>query len=159
MSGNADDGAARRERIESEIVARTGIDDQMIERVVHTFYGRVRRDPLIGPVFNERVKDWDEHLAKLCDFWASVALMRGSYHGQPMVVHLPLPIDTPHFNRWLTLFAETVTELCPPTAAEHFLERAHRIADSLEMGISLKKGELKAPSLRPPETLRPGTER
>ena len=43
----------------------------------------------------------------LCAFWSSVALMSGRYHGQPMVAHLPLPIDTPHFDRWLEIFAET----------------------------------------------------
>jgi hemoglobin len=80
-------------------------------------------------------------------FWGSVALMTGTYHGQPMQKHLPLPVDGRHFDRWLELFAATARELCPPKAAEHFVERAYRIAESLELGIAtaqgvmLKKGE------------------
>jgi hemoglobin len=66
-----------------------------------------------------------------------------------MAVHLPLPIDTPHFNRWLGLFAATAHELCPPAAAAHFIERAHRIADSLELGIATQRGEIRSPPLRP----------
>jgi truncated hemoglobin YjbI len=53
-----------------------------------------------------------------------------------VVAHLPLPIDTPHFDRWLEIFAETAGIICPPSAAAHFLERAHRIANSLELGIA-----------------------
>jgi hypothetical protein len=44
-----------------EIVARTGIDESMIDRLARTFYERARIDPLIGPVFAERVHDWEAH--------------------------------------------------------------------------------------------------
>ncbi len=33
---------ARRDEMAAETVARTGIDDAMIERLVHAFYARVR---------------------------------------------------------------------------------------------------------------------
>ena len=85
----------------------------------------------------------------MCAFWSSVALMSGRYHGQPMVAHLPLPIDTPHFDRWLEIFAATARDVCPPPAAAHFLERAHRIADSLELGIAARKGEIRPKRARP----------
>jgi hemoglobin len=135
--------ALGRDVIVQDIVARTGIDEAMIERLVHGFYDRARRDPLIGPVFESRVHDWDAHLAQLCAFWSSVALMSGRYHGQPMAAHLPLPIDAPHFERWLALFAETAHALCPPAAAAHFLERARRIAGSLALGIAAHTGEIR----------------
>ena len=147
--------AQRRQGIVDDIVRRTGIDEAMIHRVVHSFYDRARADPLIGPIFDRQVHDWDAHLARMCEFWSSVALMSGRYHGQPMVVHLPLPIDTPHFNRWLELFAATAHEVCPPAAAAHFLERAHRIADSLEMGIAARKGEIRPRRPRPASTCPP----
>lgn len=144
-----------RNLIVRDIVDRTGIDDAMIERLVRTFYARARLDPLIGPIFAKAVKDWDEHIARLCAFWSSVALMSGRYHGQPMVAHLPLPIHSPHFDRWLELFAETAQEVCPPAAAAHFLERAHRIADSLEMGIAVQKDDLRPKRVRPASTMPP----
>jgi hemoglobin len=142
-----------RDLIIEDIVVRTGINQAMIERLVRSFYGRVRLDPLIGPIFEKKVRDWEGHLGRLCAFWSSVALMSGRYHGQPMVAHLPLPIDTLHFDRWLEIFAETAAEVCPPMAAAHFLERAHRIADSLELGIAFKKGEIGSKRARLASTL------
>jgi hemoglobin len=149
MSVNQDRDRTSRQLIIDDIVERTGIDDAMIENLVRTFYGRVRHDPLIGPVFESKVEDWEAHIGRLCTFWSSVALMSGRYHGQPMGMHLPLPIDTPHFDRWLEIFAETARDVCPPAAADHFLERAARIADSLELGIAAQKGEIRSKGTRP----------
>jgi hemoglobin len=140
-----DEGLDRRARLTREIMSATGIDEPMIERLVRTFYARVQRDPLIGPVFAARVSDWESHIVKLCAFWSSVALMSGRYHGQPMQKHAQLLIDGAHFDRWLALFEATATELCPPPAAAHFIERARRIADSLEIGIATQQGRLQAP--------------
>ena len=133
-------GAERREQITAEIVARTGITEAMIERLVHAFYAKVRNDPMIGPVFEARIGNWEPHLAQMCAFWSSVALMTGRYHGTPMVKHMKLPIDAAHFDRWLELFEATAHELCPPVAAVHFIERARRIAASLEMGVAGGQG-------------------
>lgn len=139
--------AERRALVARAIQAETGIDDALIERLVRTFYDRVRADPMLGPVFAERITDWEPHLQQMFDFWSSVALMSGRYHGAPMRKHLPLRVDGRHFDRWLALFEATARDLCSPKAAEHFIERARRIAESLEMGIAnvngimLMKGE------------------
>ena len=136
------DAAGRRAAIVEQIRAETGIDEAMIARLVDGFYDRVRADPLIGPVFNERIGDWGPHLEQMRLFWSSVALMSGAYHGRPMPKHLPLPVDARHFDRWLELFEATARDLCPPTAADHFIERARRIAESLELGIAGANGVL-----------------
>lgn len=149
MSIEAEPAESKRALIIDEIVARTGIDEAMIERLVRNFYRRVVDDPLLSPIFNERVHDWEAHIARMCAFWSSVALMSGRYHGQPMVAHLPLPVDTPHFERWLAIFAATVHDVCPAAAAAHFLERAQRIADSLELGIAARNGEIRPRRPRP----------
>jgi hemoglobin len=57
-----------------------------------------------------------------------------------MVKHLPLPVDAGHFDRWLGLFETAAGELCPPRAAAHFVERARRIAASLELGVASANG-------------------
>ena len=155
MRDDAQAGAASRDLIVADIVARTGINQAMIDRLVRAFYGRARRDPLIGAIFEARVLDWEAHFGRLSAFWSSVALMSGRYHGQPMAAHLPLAIDTPHFDRWLEIFAATARDVCPPAAAAHFLERAHRIADSLELGIAAQKGEIRAKRVRPAGTWAP----
>ena len=149
---------ARREAATARLRAETGIDEALIDTLVEGFYARVRNDALIGPIFAARVKDWGSHLQQMKLFWSSVALMSGAYHGRPMPKHLPLPVDARHFDRWLELFEATARDLCPPTAADHFIERARRIAESLELGIAGANGVLLAKGqryLRPTEAWAP----
>ncbi len=131
---------SRRAQATAEIVERTGIDEAMIQALVHRFYARVREDSLLGPIFEARIADWGPHLERMCAFWSSVALITGRYHGQPMRMHLPLPVDAEHFDRWLALFEEAAGEICPPAAAAHFMERARRVAESMELGIAGSQG-------------------
>jgi hemoglobin len=135
-------GAERRAQLTADISEKTGITEAMIERLVHGFYAKVRTDALLAPVFEARIRDWEPHLAQMCAFWSSVALMSGRYHGTPMVKHLPLLVDAAHFDRWLALFEQAAREICPPHAAAHFVERARRIAASLELGIAGGQGIL-----------------
>jgi hemoglobin len=112
------------------------IDEAMIERLVHGFCADVRQDELLGPIFAAQVKDWESHLQRLCAFWSSVLLKTGRYQGQPMLRHLPLPIDVRHFDRWLELFAAATQRYCDPQAAAQFGRIARRIAQSLEFGVA-----------------------
>lgn len=142
LLGAAMTHAERRARITAEITDKTGIDDALIERLVDAFYVKVRDDDLLGPVFEERIADWPAHLERMRAFWSSVALLTGHYHGSPMEKHQPLPVDARHFDRWLALFEQTASEICAAAAAEHFVERARRIAESLELGIAGHNGVL-----------------
>jgi hemoglobin len=63
---------ARRSAFAADVVARTGIDEEMIRNLVHSFYERVRSDAVLGPIFAARIKDWDPHLERMCAFWSSV---------------------------------------------------------------------------------------
>ncbi|WP_413990319.1 group III truncated hemoglobin [Labrys okinawensis] len=121
------------------------LSEAMIESLVHTFYGRVRQDELIGPIFNAKVADWDDHLAKLCAFWSSMVLRTGRYDGRPLRPHLMLPLEGRHFDRWLDLFERTAGEVLPREAALVFIDRARRIADSFEMSIGTQRGEIRPP--------------
>ena len=99
-----------------------GIDEAMIERLVRAFYERVRADEVLGPIFAARIDDWEPHLQRMFAFWSSVTLMSGRYLGRPMMKHLPLPVDSEHFDRWLALFGQTARAMCPPAAAAHFIK-------------------------------------
>ena len=46
---------ARRQAFTAEVMARTGITEAMIHRLVHTFYDRIRQDPMLAPVFEARI--------------------------------------------------------------------------------------------------------
>lgn len=126
-----------------------GVTEPIIHDLVHAFYARVREDDVLGPIFNGAIEDWDAHLEKLCAFWSSVTLMSGRYKGTPMKVHAELPgIVGAHFDRWLGLFRETAHDVCPPAAAALFIDRAERIAQSLELGIAVHRGQILSPGER-----------
>jgi hemoglobin len=118
------------------------LDEDLINAVVHGFYDAIRKDELIGPIFNGRIApaDWPHHLAKMCDFWSSTLLRTGRYDGRPMPPHLSIPeLGEEHFRRWLSLFRETVTRLCPPDIARIFMDRALRIAHSFRLAIAYNR--------------------
>jgi hemoglobin len=121
-----------------------------IVRLVDAFYDKVRRDGVLGPVFDPVVRDWDEHKATLVRFWSSVALGVREYRGNPMAAHRPLPIDDAHFGRWLGLWRATAREVLTPAQAELMYGHAMRIGASLRYGLGLDRSRprpLKLPIL------------
>jgi hemoglobin len=133
---------SRRAAYTEQMAADLGVDEALIARLVHGFYDDVRADPVLGPIFAERIADWGPHLVRMTDFWSSVMLMTGRYHGQPMVAHAPLPIDAAHFDRWLALFEAAARRLCAPAAADALIVMARRFAESLELGVAGQAGTL-----------------
>ena len=117
------------------------ITEQEISNLVDRFYGKVRLDPDIGPIFNAIVGDWPHHLATIKDFWSTVLLTTGRYKGDPMMTHLQLPLDLDHFERWLTLFSETATEVLPPHHATTVIAKSQRIAQNFKAGIAFQQSE------------------
>lgn len=122
-----------------------------VGELVSRFYGRVRTDPLLAPVFSKTLGEtdaaWSAHLTRLTDFWSSVMQGSGRYHGDPFSAHLRLPDLTPAmFDRWLHLFHATCQEVLPPDQAAAFGSRAERIALSLRMGLFERLPARKTPS-------------
>jgi hemoglobin len=113
------------------------VDRAFIGRVVRAFYGRVRRDARLGPIFERHVADdWEPHLEKMTDFWCSVILKTGTYQGRPVPAHLKLKeVVKSDFAIWLGLFRETARDLCEPDVAAVFIDRAERIAKSLSLAM------------------------
>jgi hemoglobin len=114
---------------------------------VHTFYDRVGADEVLGPIFEAQLNGrWDAHLDTMVDFWSSVALPTGRYAGKPHVAHSGLGLEHSHFEQWLELFEVTVSELCDANVATFFVDRAHRIADSLQIGLNIGPKALHLPA-------------
>jgi hemoglobin len=115
-----------------------GIDEAYISLLVDEFYRRVRRDTMLGPIFDQAIGDrWDHHLPRMKSFWASVALNAGTYSGQPVPTHKKLTsVQKTHFEHWLALFRSTLDDTAPtPGAIDYFMERAERIAESLQLAM------------------------
>ncbi|MDT9600576.1 group III truncated hemoglobin [Sphingosinicella rhizophila] len=123
-----------------------GIGEEALEALVDAFYAKVRRDPLIGPVFDHAIQDWPEHLEKLQAFWSSVMLTSGRYKGRPVPAHVKHAdaISDASFERWLALWKETTEELLDAESAAALQDRAARIAESLSLGIAFNRDPAKA---------------
>jgi hemoglobin len=119
----------------------TGLDEATLERLIRAFYATARTDPVIGTLF-DGVDDWEHHIATITEFWSSVALMTGTYHGQPMARHVKLPLQPEHFSRWLTLFEQAARATCTKEGADLLMEKARRIAQSLQLGVAVRRGAL-----------------
>ena len=114
--------------------------EEEITRLVHEFYAKVRRDEVLGPIFNTQVEDWDHHLAKLADFWSSVLLRTGRFTGAPMPKHAALPgLSADLFHRWLALFREAASAQPNQALGQSAYAMAQRIAQSLWFGYQMSR--------------------
>jgi len=83
-----------------------------IRLLVDTFYGKVRENPLIGPIFDGVIGDrWPVHLEKMYRFWQTVLFGEHTYYGAPFPPHAQLPVDRQHFDTWLGLWHDTLDQL------------------------------------------------
>lgn len=139
--------ASARPEMTAAIISETGLDEEVLRALVHRFYAHVRADSVLGQIFEARISDWGSHLERMVDFWSSVALMTGRYHGRPVPAHIPLALDSAHFERWLALFRATAREVCTPAGATHVILRAERIARSLRIAVARAQAASDAPSL------------
>ncbi|MDF1814731.1 MAG: group III truncated hemoglobin [Verrucomicrobiales bacterium] len=112
-----------------------------INRLVHDFYGRVRADDLLGPVFDDIAGvDWDTHIPKIADFWETALFRTGNYKGNPLRPHLLLSLQTTmdreKFQRWLELFFETVDSHFQGENAGHIKRIAADMAEVMQARIA-----------------------
>ncbi len=107
-----------------------------IKLLVNSFYDKVKADKLLGPVFNERIKDrWPEHLDKMYRFWQTVLLGDHTYYGSPFPPHAQLPVSHEHFVKWMELFTATADDLFAGEKAAEAKWRAAKMAEMFEIKI------------------------
>ncbi|MDI1239836.1 MAG: group III truncated hemoglobin [Polaromonas sp.] len=112
--------------------------DDEVSELVRTFYENVRKDNLLGPIFQRHVANWDEHLPKMVDFWSSALRGTARFRGAPMPKHAALPgLSAALFRHWLTLFRRTTDGLPNRAMAERANDLATRIAQSLWYGYQM----------------------
>lgn len=107
-----------------------------VKKLVDAFYGKVRENNLLAPVFNERIKDrWPEHLEKMYTFWQTILLEERTYFGSPFPPHAKLPVEHAHFEEWMKLFTQTIDELFIGEKAKEAKWRAGKMAEMFEYKI------------------------
>jgi hemoglobin len=100
---------------------------------VDAFYAKMPSDDLVGKVFMEVMKvDFSKHLPKMYDFWEMLLFQGTAYQGAPMRPHIQInqihPITPAHFERWLSMFRETLRDLFEGPKTEEAIAKAENIA-------------------------------
>lgn len=111
-----------------------------IELLIDTFYSKVKEDDLIGVFFTEVIKlDWDEHIPTICDFWESTLFGTAEYNRNPMIKHIELndkkELTEAHFNRWLSIWEDTIRNNFEGKKADETIKRASQIAKVMQFKI------------------------
>ena len=100
-----------------------------IQLMVNTFYERIQKNEVIGPIFEEKVHcRWPEHLEKMVRFWQTILLGEHTYNGTPFPPHARMPIDESHFIIWVKTFTTTVDDLFLGDVAEEAKKRGTLMA-------------------------------
>jgi hemoglobin len=100
-----------------------------IRLLVDTFYGRIRENELLGPIFNGTIGErWPEHLEKMYRFWQTILLEEHTYMGTPFPPHAQMPIGADHFEAWLSTWHDTVDGLFSGTRANDAKWRGNKMA-------------------------------
>ena len=124
----------------------TNIED--IKLMVDTFYSNVRKDELIGSIFDEKIGDrWPEHLEKMYRFWQTILLEEHTYSGSPFPPHKQLPVEKKHFTRWMQIFTNTIDGLFTGPLAEEAKLRGQSMAEIFSHKIEYFRHEAKHPLL------------
>lgn len=110
--------------------------------LVTTFYDKVRKDDLLGPIFNGIIEDWDHHLQHLTTFWCNqLFIEKGTYRGDPIAIHKKVDdfaknkIDAHHFGQWLNLWVQTIDELFVGDNAFILKNRARKMSTHIHLSI------------------------
>ena len=112
-----------------------------VSRLVHTFYGKIRQHPVLGPIFEDIITDWDSHFELLTDFWESQLFPLKKYGGNPITAHLKVDekmrgsLTMDHFGQWINLWTATLDELFKGETAWIAKNRARKISTMLFLKI------------------------
>jgi len=111
---------------------------KQVKKLVDKFYEKVNADELLSPVFNKEAKvNWEKHLPKMYQFWGTQLIGTADYTGRPFPPHAELHIKKEHFERWISLFLETVNENFTGEVAETAKGKAKNIATIFQHKLGL----------------------
>ena len=109
--------------------------------LVTTFYEKVRKNELLGPIFNSVIKDWEKHLEHLTDFWESNLFFKKTFQGDPVGKHVEVDkahdggINEIHFGVWLNIWYETIDQMFEGEIAQIAKNRARNMSTFFHLKI------------------------
>ena len=110
--------------------------------LMDAFYSKMLKDEEIGYIFTEVAQlDLEKHLPSLTNFWENMLLQPNGYKKNVMDIHLQLnekeKLMPQHFERWLFLLKETVTENFQGEKADRMLNGSKNIAAMMQYKMDL----------------------
>lgn len=109
--------------------------------LVTAFYKEIRKDEILGPIFNNSIKDWEHHLQLITNFWETSLLGIKTYKGDPFITHQKVDKNTNntitmlHFGIWLNLWSETVDTYFKGEIANMAKRRARKMSSFMFIKI------------------------
>jgi hemoglobin len=123
-------------KVKADIIARKDV-----KHLVVSFYQKVRKDKVLGPIFNQVIVEWEAHFELLTDFWETQLFLKRKYHGNPVTAHQEVDekvghsVTSEHFGLWLNLWFETIDELFEGETAWIAKNRAQKMSTMLFLKI------------------------
>ena len=116
-----------------------------IAALVQAFYDKIRGDSVLGPIFNDMISNWEQHLEHLTTFWDCSLFMTSkrtqSYSGNPIKAHIKVDdftknsIGEKHFGIWLNHWVQTIDDMFEGDTARKAKLKARKMATFIHIKI------------------------
>jgi hemoglobin len=111
---------------------------ETLAQLLRHFYSDIRQHQVVGPIFNEQIKDWPSHLETIGSFWARLTGGPSTYSGGMPAKHVNLGLNASHFQAWLQLWEFNCRAYLEAKEAQEMISLAHEIGRRLRgiIGVS-----------------------
>lgn len=116
-------------------------DRSDIEVLVNSFYDKIKADATVGYIFNDIIgDDWSKHMPVMYSFWETVLLGKAGYQGNPIIKHIEvdkrIELKTEHYERWLSIWQNTVNEMFVGDVANNAKDKAKTMMQLIDMKVT-----------------------
>ena len=125
-------------------MAEPDSDRVRLRALVHGFYDELRQDEEIGPLFERAIgHDWQAHLDRMVEFWATLVLGSRSFTGDVFGRHMAVPgLQPAMFARWQAVWKKHTEARFEPARAAELQRIAAGIAANLSRGLAKRDASM-----------------
>ena len=106
-----------------------------IVSLLNEFYTKAQKDEIIGDKFTHL--NMAQHTQIIADFWDGILFGTNNYSGDPFGEHLDLKLVAIDFERWISLFNQTIDNNYSGPIADEAKHRAKTIAQVFQHKLGL----------------------
>ena len=114
-----------------------------IEQFINQFYEKVLVDDLLAHIFTDVAQiDVNVHIPIIRSYWEKLLLGKKEYKRHTMNihrdVHAKFPLSEKEFERWLSLFKQTIADGYTGPKSDRAVEIASSIAFNMDVSLNKK---------------------